>query len=383
MKIIYNISTTASAGGGMERVIVEKANYLADVFGHDVLIITTDQNNQPTFYPYSNNVRHIDIGINYKSIPGNVNFVKNYLTYRMALKKHRQKLEPILLAEKADIVISMSRDEKEFLYKIKDGSKKILESHRCLKPRARIEYKRATGIIKRLKIVYRLFHETWLPKHYDKFILLTEEDKGFWTERPNAAVIPNPLPFNMVECSELKNKRILSVGRISFEKGIDRMLKIWSKVSINYPDWKLTLIGEVVDPELFSLIKDLKLQDSVEILPPTPLIKAEYLKSSIYVMTSLFEGLPMVLLEAIACGLPIVSYDFKCGPRDVINNDIDGYLVTEGDEATFVEKLSLLISNEELRLKMGAQAKLNSQRFSVERVMEKWNNLFIELCNKL
>jgi len=277
----------------------------------------------------------------------------------------------------------MSRDEKEFLYKIKDGSKKILESHRCLKPRARIEYKRATGIIKRLKIVYRLFHETWLPKHYDKFILLTEEDKGFWTERPNAAVIPNPLPFNMVECSELKNKRILSVGRISFEKGIDRMLKIWSKVSINYPDWKLTLIGEVVDQELLSLIKDLKLQDSVEILPPTPLIKAEYLKSSIYVMTSLFEGLPMVLLEAIACGLPIVSYDFKCGPRDVINNDIDGYLVTEGDEATFVEKLSLLISNEELRLKMGAQAKLNSQRFSVERVMEKWNNLFIELCNKL
>lgn len=381
MKIIYNISSTATNGGGMERVIVEKANYLSDVFGYEVIIITTDQKGKAGFYAFSAKIRHIDLDINYSDNNLKKTFLYRYFLYRKSLVKHRNKLESVLFQEKADIVISLSRDEKEFLYKIKDGSKKILESHRCLKPRARIEFRQAKSIILKLKVVYRLIHETRLPKYYDKLVLLTEEDARFWEEKPNRIVIPNPLPFSSENVAELNVKRVLSVGRISYDKGIDRLLKIWSKISPQFPDWKLSLMGDVVDKELITMIQELSVSHSVEILPVSQEVLTEYLSSSIYVMTSRFEGLPMVLLEAITCGLPIVSYAFKCGPSDVINDGVDGYLVEEGNSELFIKSLSLLMEDEELRKRMGVNAKINSNRFALDKIMNRWNDLFLSLLN--
>jgi glycosyltransferase involved in cell wall biosynthesis len=379
MKIIYTISTTAAKGGGMERVVVQKANYMADVFGHEVIIITTDHKGQPSFYPFSPKIRHIELDLNYLGLVNEKNFLKSYLQYRKKLREHRSLLEEILMKEKADIVVSMSRDEKEFLYKIKDGSKKILESHRCLKPRAKIEFRRATSWLQRARILYRLRHDSYLPVHYDRFIVLTEEDKQFWLEKPNVEVVPNPLPFTTEQHADYSAKRILTIGRISFDKGIDRLLDIWERVASDFPDWKLSLVGDVVDNQLLDRINASEFRQSIEILPPTPHIFEEYISSSIYVMTSRFEGLPMVLLEAVACGLPIVSYAFKCGPRDVIRDGEDGFLVSEDDADTFVEKLSLLMANDALREQMGLQAKINSDRFSMKNVMNHWNELFMRL----
>ena len=382
MKIIYTISTTSAAGGGMERITVEKSNYLAEVYGHELIIVTTDQRNEPTFYPFSAKIRHVDIDINYDKIRNVKNFFHGYFLYRKALIVHRRRLEEILMHEKADIVLSLGRDEKEFLYKIKDGSKKILESHRCLKPRARIEFKKEKSLINKIKIVYRLVHETILPKYYDRFVLETEEDKQFWKEKKNAIVIPNPLPFNPKEVSNLEYKRVLSVGRISIDKGIDRMLDAWKLVAPHFSEWKLSLVGDVVDKVILNQIETLQLQDSVEILPPTPKVIEEYLTSSIFVMTSRFEGFGMVLIEAMGCGVPNISYAFKCGPRDIITDNEDGFLVEEDDKETFAEKLKLLIQDTQLRKQMGAKAKINVQRFSVENVMKKWNDLFYELLSK-
>lgn len=379
IKIIYNITSTATSGGGMERVIVLKANALAEKYGYDVLMITTDQHEKKSFYPYSEKIRHIDLRINYMNIAAKKPFLYAYFLYRKALIKHRKALEKILLEERADIVISLSRDEKEFLYKIKDGSKKVLETHRCLKPRAPIEIKKTKSLLLKLKIYYRLIHESRLPKYYDKFITLTEEDKTFWAEKNNVEVIPNPLPFETEHFSDYLAKRVLCVGRVSYDKGIDRLLSIWSQVSPSFPDWKLSLVGDVVDKELLTQISTLNLTDTVEVLPPTTAILNEYLTSSIFVMTSRFEGLSMVLLEAASVGLPLVSYAFKCGPRDVINDGEDGFLIEEGDEDRFVEKLKLLMGDEKLRIEMGRKSKINSRRFSSQSVMERWDNLFREL----
>jgi glycosyltransferase involved in cell wall biosynthesis len=382
MKIVYNITTTATPAGGMERVVVQKANFMAEHFGHEVLIITTDQKDTPSFYPYAPGVRHIDLRLDYMGLSKEKWFIRAYLRYRNTLRKHRRMLTEVLMREKADIVVSMSRDEKEFLYKIKDGSKKVLESHRCLKPRARIELKRSGSLLKKLKIVYRLLHETHLPVHYDSFVVLTEEDKQWWLEKPNVRVIPNPLPFTTNRVSSLDTCRILSIGRISRDKGIDRMLDIWSRIAPCFPEWKLTLIGDVVDHDLIDRINISGLAQSVEVLPTTPHVFEAYQKSSIYIMTSRFEGLPMVLLEAVACGLPIVSYAFKCGPRDVINDGKDGYLIEEDDADMFVKRLSELMGNDALRQRMGSQAKINSERFSMLNVMTRWNDLFIGLTGK-
>ncbi len=382
MKIIYNISSTATSGGGMERVIVNKANYLADILNYEVVLVTTDQKNGKSFYPFSEKIRHIDLNINYVDIARTPNFFHMYLLYRKALVKHRKALTTVLLREKADIVVSLSRDEKEFLHKINDGSKKVLESHRCLKPRAPIELRRTKSILQKAKIIYRLLHETRLPKYYDKFVVLTEEDKSFWSEKNNVVVIPNPLPFETEQLPNLTAKTVLCVGRISTDKGIDRLLNIWAKVCVQFPDWKLRLIGDIVDSELLTQLDRLKLTHSVEIVEATRDILKEYQSSSIYVMTSRFEGLPMVLLEAVSVGLPIVSYTFKCGPRDVINDGVDGFLVNEDDEFNFVQKLKSLMISENLRESMSKNAKLNSERFSVKVVMNKWDDLFNELKNR-
>jgi glycosyltransferase involved in cell wall biosynthesis len=379
MKIIYNISSTATNGGGMERVIVNKVNYLADILNYEVILITTDQRGGSSFYPYSDKIRLIELDLNYDLIAKERPFIKSYYHYRLALVKHRDLLTSILLSEKADIVVSLSRDEKEFLHKINDGSKKVLESHRCLKPRAPIEIRKPKSWFLKLKILYRLIHETRLPKFYDKFVVLTHEDRAFWSEKNNVAVIPNPLPFETELRADMSAKRVLCVGRISTDKGIDRLLSIWGKTFSKFPDWKLVLVGDVVNPELVEVANNSNFKNSVQIIPPTREILQEYLKSSVFVMTSRFEGLPMVLLESISVGLPIVSYTFKCGPKDIINDDIDGFLAPEDDEELFVEKLEHLLNSEDLRTKMSAKAIENSQRFTLKEVMKQWDSLFREL----
>ncbi len=382
MKIIYNISSTATQGGGMERVIVDKINYLVEQFGHDILLITTDQKGRESFYPYSPKIRHIELEINYDDIARNNGLLRSYILYRKALKKHRQELEKILKIEKADVVVSLSRDEKEFLYKIKDGSKKILESHRCLKPRAWIEFERTKSWLMKLKILYRLIHESSLPRLYDRFVVLTEEDAKNWREKKNIIVIPNPLPFENVAKPNYASENVLCVGRISKDKGIDRLVDIWYRISADFPAWKLTLVGDIVDRDIITKIEHLHLTDSIQIKTVTPQILEEYLDASICVMTSRFEGLPMVLLEAYSVGLPVVAYAFKCGPRDVIDNSQDGFLVEEGDADDFVEKLGKLMKNSSLRSAMGEKARENSKRFAMDVVMNKWQELFLQLCNK-
>ena len=127
----------------------------------------------------------------------------------------------------------------------------------------------------------------------------------------------------------------------------------------------------------------MKLDNVVTIHKPCTNIKEEYLKSSIFVMTSVYEGLPMTLLEATGLGLPSVCYDFKCGPNDVIINGENGFLIKEGNQTAFVNAICRLIEDEPLRKRMGAKAKALSVRFSKENIIQKWIKLFNKTRNDL
>ncbi|AQX83630.1 glycosyltransferase family 4 protein [Elizabethkingia bruuniana] len=368
MKIVYCINNTWYAGG-MTRVLTNKANSLAEE-GHDVYIITTEQLEYKPHYPLSDRVHQIDLNFNYfqydqKSFPIRLmGFIKNILG-------HRKKLSEILKELRPDIVISMFTKDVYIIPGIKDGSKKILEIHtsRYTWLLARAE----RGIIGR----FQNWLDQYVIRKYDRFVILTNEDKAHWNGVSNLEVIPNANSFEPEESSTLTNRVVVAVGRYFDSKKFDDLIRAWEIINRKFPEWKLNIIGDgPMKGALQKQIQNSGLTEVISLKPTTPLIMQEYLNSSIVVLPSLFEGLPMVLLEGQACGVPLVAYECKCGPKDIIVDGENGFLVEIGNVEMLADRILRLIENDDLRFEMGKKAKLYSKRFSEEIVMKKWNDLF-------
>lgn len=371
MKILFTTSSLVTRGG-KERVLTNKANHMAEKWNAEVLIVTYDQKGHSPVYPLSPKVRVIDLNINYEDYRKK-GVVANYLSQAHCVKEHKNRMEALLRKERPDIVVSMFGREMNWLGKINDGSKKILEYHF-----ARHVFRQSFQSHPLLRWKY------WAKKRairdYDLFVVLTEEDKKDWGPLPNIISMPNALTFYPLRQANPASRRVISVGRLSPEKGFDRLLSAWSQVAPACPEWKLAIIGDGPDKEKLSRqAQESGLTSSVELLPSTPRIQEEYLKSSVFVMTSRYEGFPMVLLEAMACGLPAVAYTCKCGPAEIITDNEDGFLVPEGDEKTFADRLLQLIKDTPLRTQMGQAAHRNILRFSEEQVMARWRHIYEQL----
>ena len=241
-------------------------------------------------------------------------------------------------------------------------------------------HRKEYNFITKLKNILVTKYEEYVLKKYDKIIVLTNEDKEKWNEKYSIEVIYNPLTFFPQNISNLKNKKIISVGRLEEQKGYDILIDVWNIVSKKYPDWILEIYGEGSEREnLQNKINKLGLEKSFLLKGATKDIQDKYLESSIYVMSSRYEGMPMVLLEAMACGLPIVSFNCPCGPKDIIKDKEDGFLIPFGDIELMAEKIEELIIDEEKRKLFGKNAKRNVQRFSQDKIMNQWQELFENL----
>lgn len=376
MKIIYCIAGLRHSGG-MERVLTAKVNYLV-AHGVEVVIVTTNQYGEPNFFPLLPKVRTIDLGINYEENNGK-SISNKLLHYPFKQFKHKKRIAGLLKKEKADIVVSMFCNDASFLWKVKDGSKKVLEIH--FSRFKRLQYGRKG--LWRLADSLRSRMDLKTVARYDKFVVLTEEDKVYWGDLPNMEVIPNARTFYPEQTSSLENKHVIAVGRYDYQKGFDELISAWKIVNETFSDWKLSIFGNgELREALQKQIDGNQLSAKIELRQPVKNIAEEYLQSSILAMSSRYEGLPMVLLEAQAFGLPIVSYACKCGPRDVITNEQDGILVSEGNVSELAQSLMKLMADEILRKKMGNQARINSDKFAEPVIMGKWLSLFEELARK-
>ena len=373
MKIIYCLHGTYNSGG-MERIVINKANYLAKV-GHDVSIVTVEQKGREHFFEIHPDITLFDLRINYAN--GNDRaFLWKMFSFLIKRAIHRKRLATYLKANKADIVISTFGNEVTFLPSIKDGSKKIAEIHFSRFFRMQFDRKGLWNLADK----YRSTKDLKVVNKYDKFVCLTYEDKGYWTSNSNLAVIPNFISQYPLKCASLKSHTVIAVGRLSYQKGYERLVDAWKIVTQYHPFWVLKIFGsgEKYDYVNNRIIES-NLEKVIEIHEPTSDIQQEYLNSSIFVLSSRYEGLPMVLLEAMSCGLPVVSYDCKCGPKDIINDGVDGFLVREGDIDDLAKKIMLLIESEELREQMGTKAYQKSKLYSQETIMAKWEEVFESL----
>ena len=213
----------------------------------------------------------------------------------------------------------------------------------------------------------------------DTVIALTKQDASDWKRllgpRGDVVAMPNPVPSFPPRAAALDSKRILSVGRLDGQKRFDLLIEAFALVAPEIPGWGLRIRGQGPDETaLKRLAKERALDDRVEILPPTGDMASEYATASLYAMSSRFEGFPMVLLEAMAAGLPCVSVDCPNGPREIISDGIDG-LVTPQDAVALAGAIKHLALDAGMRKGMGAKARENIGRYSIGRIADLWTDL--------
>ena len=373
-KIVYCTPALYMAGG-VERVLTLKANYFADHFGYDITIILTEGKDKPLFYPLSDKVKVVNLNIGFEEL-WTYSFIKKVFVYLKKQHLFKKLLKQELMRIHPDITVSLLRREINFIALINDGSKKIGELH-VNKANYRNFEQGETNMFKNLFAKFWMRNLVSNLKQLDKFIVLTEEDRNNWVELDNIEVIPDPLTFSPSSYSPLTERRVIAVGRYVYQKGFDLLIQSWSIVEKECPDWSLTIIGQGNRLEYESLMDELHVDRSrCKLMGPTDTIQDEYMKSSLLVMSSRFEGFGMVLVEAMSCGLPVVSFDCPCGPKDIIQDHVDGLLVEKGNVEKLAESIIWMIQHPEQRKAMADKAVENVQRFGIDQIAEKWKSLF-------
>ena len=307
-------------------------------------------------------------------------FLKKVYLYLKKQAKFKRLLKAELMRIRPDFTISMLRREINFITHIYDGSKKIGELHLNRDNYRNLDYNESN-------VLKTLFAKIWMQslirnlKRLDRLVVLTEKSKAAWPELSNVVVIPDPLPFTVDEKSSLQSKRVITIGRYTYQKGYDMLLKAWSLVEKKHPDWSLAIYGmgdrKPFEDQMHTLGLDEK---QIELNGPIDDVSREYLNSSIFVLTSRFEGFGLVIIEAMSCGVPVVTFSCKMGPDEIISNGKDGYLVPVGDVKGLANQLCSLIENQELRNQFSKAAYVNSQRYSIDKVANQWKCLFDDLA---
>jgi len=378
MRIAYCIPSLYFSGG-MERVISIKANYFADVLGYEIFIILTDEKEKRPYYELSSKIHIINLDINFNEL-WNQPFYRKTIIYLQKQYIYKRRLRNCLYQIKPDFTISMLRREINFITSIHDGSFKIGEIHFSRDHFRDFKDGREKTIFK--KIVSTIWTKQLLRniKKLDAFITLTQKDKDKWPELNNITVIQNPLPFFPEQVSTCDSFQAIAVGRYDYIKGIDLLIETWNLVSKKYPDWSLQVYGDGNLDNYQKRVVQLGLEKTCFLQHAVKNIVDKYCESSIFVLSSRNEGFGMVIIEAMACGVPVVSFDCPFGPREIITDGKDGFLVENGNIVELANNICNLIENDILRKEMGRQARINVERFKMENIANQWKELFESLC---
>lgn len=379
MKLLYTIHSLYNPGG-MERVLLNKIGWLRRNTEWEILVVTTDQKGRDLFFPLPEGVRMVDLGVNYSDDNGK-SFICKVAGYFRRRRLHRKRLTELLMEERPDVVDCLYPGECSFVPDIRDGSRKVMELHQSKMFHYQYNRSGLLGLADR----YRARTDERLVRRFDRFVVLTEEDARMWGEIPGMRVIPNAAKDICdgmrpnAGVASLDVRRVIAVGRLDYQKGFDRLIDAWVLVRKDgrFADWRLDIFGQGEWKEMLQRkIRTLGVGDSARLNAPVKDIAAEYKASSMLVMSSHYEGFPMVMVEAMSAGLPVVTFDYKCGPKDIIDDGRNGLLVKEGDIRGLADAMMSLMASPATLRRMSAEAKKVTERFSEEKVMGMWVRLY-------
>lgn len=370
MKIMY-ITDAFAIKGGIERVIADKLNYFLTVYGYNVCLLTSNQGNHPHAYPLNPSVRFVDVGISFHQLY-RYNWLKRWIKALEFRRAYMQRVRNQIELFSPDIIITARPYFIKYLCRLRGNSFLILESHNiCLS-----EYYEGCSFYKRMIATMRVRQLKNIPM---QIIALTEGDAYEWRKlKPKfgVEVIPNIVHLNSTgNYSTLNRKHIIFVGRLERHKGLEDLLRIWQVVQKQHDDWHLDICGSGSQKTyVMSAIRESQL--NVKIWDSVDNIIDFYMGNSILLLTSFLESFGLVILEAMSYGLPVVAFDCPYGPAEIITDGVDGFLIKNRDIKAFADRVCQLIEDKELRQRMGKSAIHSSQRYTPERIMPLWKELF-------
>lgn len=371
MRIVY-INDALAIWGGLERILVEKVNELAERYHYEMFLLTANQGEHQIPFPLSPKVRHIDLQIQfhqkyeYRGIRRLVKGMQLNRLFEHRLKEQIQEIKP-------DVIVCVRPEFARAISKVKGRIPFVFESHTS-------------------RYGQRFIQADWLKQAKSEFynysvrsaqrvVALTEGDAKDWHSINSCVqVIPNIVHLNSSgRYCNYDSKSAIFVGRFSAQKDITSLLDIWSLVHARHPEWQLQIYGGFGEEQekLLPIIK--AMGANVHVFEPTPHIFDRYMDNSIFLLTSRFEPFGLVLPEAMSCGLPVVAFDCPYGPADIISDGKDGFLIKDRNIQVFADKVCLLIEHPELHRAMGQAGILSSQRYDASRIMPKWKFLFEQL----
>lgn len=356
--------------GGIEKCVASLANML--IANYEVEIATVYKlYDKPSFY--------IDPRVKIVYL---TNITPNKKEFKEALKSH--KLITTLKEGKKSISILNQRKKKTVEY-IKSCNSDVIISTRDIFNYWLGKY----GKKETLKIGWEHNHPHGnnkysnniikSSKNLDYFVLVSKALKDYYSESiPRSIYIPNVIDNIPKNSSSLKEKRFVSVGRLSSEKGYDDLLKIFKEIVKKEKDWTLDIVGSGEEQEnLEKYIKENNLDKSVVLhgFKETEFIYDLFRKSSIYLMTSHTESFGIVLIEAMSMGLPCVAFSSAEGANEIIKDGYNGYLIDNRNYEEYIKKLELLMNDSKLRKELGINGKKSIDKYTSKVVKKEWINL--------
>ena len=378
MKIVYCLNSIRFLGG-IQRVTTVKANALAEIPGNEVYVVVTDNKAGPAIHELSPKVHLIDLDINYYDRNQERSMLTNLIVGMAKGIPHKKALKRTLRQINPDIVVSVGMSEKYMLTSMKRRTWKIIREFHSEK---NYRSKHARSLFKKVQGKVSDFYEFhYADKKFDRIVVLTDEDKETnWQGWSNVSVMPNPVAFKCDTPSDLRDKTVISMGRLEPVKNFSSLISAFQIVAQRHPDWTLKIYGDgSLKGSLQKQINESGLQDNVSLMGFSSDMKNVLRQSSIFAFSSLVEGFALVIVEAMECGLPVISYQCSCGPKDIITNGKDGFLVPVNDEQMFADKICDLIEDENLRRQISYAARVRAQHYHVENIAQQWMDLFNEV----
>lgn len=354
MKIVYMIEDF-SIKGGAERIISEKANYLAS-FHHEITIISVYHDEKPMSYKLNKGVNFISLDIPFT--PKSDSIILSIIYRIITIWRVFIHFQKVINEIKPDIIFFTMVLGAIILPLCKTKAKKIYESHSA---RSFTPYN-------------KLFY--WMEKSAYKVVCLTQDDAKEYQYANNVCVIPNFIDTPKQIVQDYTSKKAIAVGRLEYPKGFDRLIRCWEKIAKRYPDWQLDIYGEgSLYHTLQTQIDELHLNAQIRLCGRCENMIERYPNYSLHIMSSHYEGQPMVLIEAQACGLPSVTFNFKYGAKYIIKNEYNGYIVEQDDEKAFIKAISQLLSSTKLRKQLGNHALEIGKIYNKSSIFKEWEKL--------
>lgn len=384
MKLLY-FTIQINMVGGLARIVIDKINWLVDK-GYDITLCNIEALDVKPAYPIDPRVKLIRGDIQTK--PGGI------LTRAKGVMGAVNRTKEVIQQVKPDIIINAHCPLVTWilLFVCRDIPK-LVEIHQS---RQGLEVFDRQFMSPMARWIHR--HSTkWIYSKYDRFVVLTHGDQESW-QCKNCMVIPNFSNFDSgavrngavllrnaalrknsklnTQNSRLKTHQIIMLARLMPQKRIDLMIEVWAKLAKEFPEWSVKVLGEgMLRPQLEEKIRTLGLQKSFLLPGEVKDVTDELEASDILCLTSEYEGFGIVLIEAMAKGIPVIAFEYV-GVHDIINDNVDGFIVPFGDVDAYAQKLRQLMTEKDIYERLSTAALSSVHKFDKELVMQKWDKLF-------